>query len=277
MPLPRDPDPTDIVVVTGASSGIGADLARELARRGYGCALVARREQRLRELADELRAEHGVEAEIHVCDLVDDRERRALADALAASGRRVIGLCNNAGLGSIGDVRELDPDKEVGIVRLNALALHELTVRLVPTLVEQGEGAILNVASVTGFQPLPGTATYAATKAFVISFSEALHAELSGTGVSCTVVSPGLTRTEIWRESGAGELHEAGPSFLWQDAETVARGAIEAMVEGRRTYVPGLHNKLVAVGGRLVPRSVWLPAMRSVGGRRLVSLFGNGS
>jgi uncharacterized protein len=275
MALPRHPDPTDTVVITGASSGIGADIARELARRGYGSTLVARREERLRELADELTAAHGVEVDVRACDLVDDDERRALAETIATGERRPIGLCNNAGLGSIGEVRELDPDKEVTIVRLNALALHELTVRVLPALVEQGEGAILNVASVTGFQPLPGTATYAATKAFVISFSEALHAELSGTGVSCTVVSPGLTRTEIWHESGAGELHEAGPGFLWQDAETVARGAVEAMMDGRRTLVPGLHNKLVAVGGRFVPRSVWLPAMRSVGGRRLVSLFGN--
>ena len=276
MALPRNPAPSDTVVVTGASAGIGAELARELARRGYGTTLVARRAERLEELAAELRTEHGVEVDVRACDLVDDGERAALADALGDGPRRLIGLCNNAGLGSIGDVRELDADKEVGIVRLNVLALHELTVRLLPGLVAQGEGAILNVASITGFQPLPGTATYAATKAFVISFSEALHAELSGTGVSCTVVSPGLTRTEIWHESGAGELHEAGPSILWQDPEEVARAAVGAMVDGRRTVVPGVHNKVAAVAGRLVPRSVWLPAMRTVGGRRLVSLFGNG-
>jgi short-subunit dehydrogenase len=275
MSLPRSTEAGDTVVVTGASSGIGADLARELAARGYGTTLVARREERLRELAAELEGEHGVTVDVRACDLVDDAERRALADELAGGERRVIGLCNNAGVGSMGDVAELDPDHEVRIVRLNALALHELTVRLLPTLVEGGEAAILNLASVTGFQPLPGTATYAATKAFVISFSEALHAELSGTGVSCTVVSPGLTRTEIWGESGAGELHEAGPGFLWQDAEQVARASVSAMVEGRRTVVPGVHNKLASVGGRFVPRSVWLPAMRTVGGRRLVALFGN--
>jgi short-subunit dehydrogenase len=275
MALPRQVESSDTVVVTGASAGIGAELARELARRGYGLTLVARREDRLRDLAEELTAAHGVDVDTRACDLVDDGDRRALVEALLAAPRRVVGLCNNAGLGSIGEVRELDPDAEQHVVRLNVLALHDLTVRLVPMLVEHGEGAILNVASITGFQPFPGTATYGATKAFVISFSEALHAELSDTGVSCTVVSPGLTRTEIWHQSGAGELHEAGPSFLWQDAEDVARAAVAAMAEGRRTVVPGLHNKLAAAGGRFVPRSVWLPAMRTVGGRRLVSLFGD--
>jgi short-subunit dehydrogenase len=273
MALPPS-DPRDTVIITGASSGIGSALARELAARGYGLTLIARRQDRLLELAEEVRARHGVEIEVRACDLIDDRERGLLIDELQYGARRLVGLCNNAGVGSLGDVRELDADHEVAIVRLNALALHEMTVRLVPGLVEQGEGAILNVASITGFQPLPGTATYAATKAFVQSFSEALHAELGGTGVSCTVASPGLTRTEIWDRSGAGELSEAGPDFLWQDAEDVAREAVEAMVAGRRTVVPGLHNKLAAVGGRFVPRSLWLPAMRTVGGRRLVGLFG---
>src|SRR4051812_21543975 len=273
MALPP-PDANDTVLVTGASSGIGTDLARELAARGHGLTLVARRRDRLLEVAEELRARHGVRVDVQACDLVDDGERGELLDALLGGERRLAGICNNAGVGSIGDVHELDPDHEVRIVRLNVLALHELTVRLLPELVDRGEGAILNVASITGFQPLPGTASYAATKAFVISFSEALHAELNDTGVSCTVVSPGLTRTEIWHESGAGELHEAGPSFLWQDADEVARAAVDAMVAGRRTVVPGVHNKLAAAAGRFVPRSVWLPAMRTVGGRRLVDLFG---
>src|SRR3954469_7693067 len=273
MPLPH-PDPDATVLVTGASSGIGADLARELASRGHGLTLVARRVDRLRELARDLRTRYGVKVDVEACDLTDDAARVELADTLLGGPRRLVGVCNNAGVGSIGDVRELDPDDEVRIVRLNVLAVHELTVRLLPALVEEGEGAILNVASITGFQPLPGTATYAATKAFVISFSEALHAELSDTGVSCTVVSPGLTRTEIWQQSGAGELHEAGPGFFWQDAEDVARSAVDAMVAGRRTVVPGVHNKLAAAAGGFGPRSVWLPAMRTVGGRRLVDLFG---
>src|SRR4051812_29169066 len=206
MALPP-PDPADTVVITGASSGIGADLALELAARGYGLTLVARRERRLAELAERVRGEHGVEVDMRVCDLVDDEQRRELIAALRSDdARRFVGVCNNAGVGSVGDVVELDPDHEVRIVRLNALAVHELTVRLLGDLVEQGTGAILNVASVNGFQPLPGAATYSATKAFVISFSEALHTELAGTGVSCTVLSPGGTRTEIWERSGAASV-----------------------------------------------------------------------
>jgi hypothetical protein len=274
MPLPP-PDPADTIAVTGASSGIGAEIALELAARGYGLTLVSRSEDRLRELADRIGAEHGVAVDVVSCDLVDDAERLELVEALRAPGaRRLVGLCNDAGVGSVGSVVELDADHEVRIVRLNALALHELTVRLVGDLVDQGAGAILNLASVNGFQPLPGTATYSATKAFVISFSEALHAELAGTGVSCTVVSPGPTRTPIWERSGAADIEGAGPSFLWQDAADVARVAVDAMVEGRRTAVPGITNKLAALGGRYASRSVLLPMVRVLGAGRLVDRGG---
>jgi short-subunit dehydrogenase len=274
MALPP-PDPADTIAVTGASSGIGAAIAFELASRGYGLTLVARREDRLRELADRIGTEHGVVVDLVACDLVDDDERRELIEALGAPGdRRLVGVCNDAGLGSVGSIVELDPDHEVRIVRLNALALHELTVRLVGGLVEQGAGAMLNVASVNGFQPLPGTATYSATKAFVISFSEALHAELVGTGVSCTVLSPGPTRTPIWERSSAGDIEGAGPGFLWQEAPDVARVAVDAMVAGRRTVVPGLTNKLAALGGRYAPRSLLLPVVRALGSGRLVNRAG---
>lgn len=272
LPTPRS---ADNVLVTGASSGIGVDLARELAGRGFGLTLVARRAGRLEELAADLRARHRVQVDVRACDLIDDRARRELADALVARGaRRLVGVCNNAGSASIGDVADLDPDQEVDLVRLNALALHELTVRLVRPLVERGTGAILNVASVNGFQPVPGMATYSATKAFVIAFSEALHAELAGTGVSCTTLSPGPTRTPIWANAEAGVVEDAGPGFLWQDAADVARAGVDGMVAGRRTVVPSVHNKLFALGGRYASRSVLLPAIRTAGGRRLVELLG---
>jgi short-subunit dehydrogenase len=269
------PGPADTVLVTGASSGIGVDLARELAARGFGLTLVARSAGDLERLAGELRDEHGVQVDVRACDLADDRERRELADALVAPGaRRLVGVCNDAGSASIGDVVDLEPDGELGLVRLNVLALHELTVRLVRPLVEQGAGAILNLASVNGFQPVPGMATYSATKAFVMSFSEALHVELAGTGVSCTTLSPGPTRTPIWANAEAGVLDGAGPGFLWQASADVARAGVDAMVEGRRTVVPSVHNKLLAAGGRYAPRSALLPAIRTAGGRRLVELFG---
>lgn len=274
MALPT-PGPADTVLVTGASSGIGVDLARELAARGFGLTLVARGADVLAELADDLRAAHRVQVEVRACDLTDDRRRRELADALIAPGaRRLVGVCNNAGSASIGDVVDLDPDAEVDLVRLNALALHELTVRLVRPLVEQRAGAILNVASVNGFQPVPGMATYSATKAFVISFSEALHTELAGTGVSCTTLSPGPTRTPIWANAEAGVVNGAGPGFLWQESADVARAGVDAMVAGRRTVIPAVHNKLFALGGRYASRSVLLPAIRTAGGRRLVELLG---
>lgn len=257
-----DPAPNTTVLVTGASSGIGADLARELASRGHGLTLVARRKTRLRQLARELRADHGVKVTVEACDLVDDADRAALADRVLAGRRRVVGLCNNAGQWSMGALAEADPAQEATVVRLNALALHDLTVRLLPSFVEAGRGAVLNVASINGFQPLPGNATYAATKAFVISLSEALHSELVGTGVSCTVVSPGPTRTEVFELDTSPDPEELGPGVFWSDADDVARKAVDAMEDGRRTLVPGLANKLAALYGRFTPRTVLLPLVR---------------
>src|SRR3712207_2446909 len=131
MALPP-PEPAGTVLVTGASSGIGAELARDLAARGYGLTLVARRAERLHELADELRDAHGVEVDVRPCALVDDEDRRRLIDELRDGDRRLVGVCNSAGIASVGSIVELDPDHELHIVRLNALALHELTVRLLP-------------------------------------------------------------------------------------------------------------------------------------------------
>jgi short-subunit dehydrogenase len=135
-------------------------------------------------------------------------------------------------------------------------------------MVEQGTGAILNVASTAAFQPLPGFATYAASKAFVQSFSEAVHAELAGTGVSVTCLLPGFTHTEFPENAEAGEKQHTIPEFFWMEAPEVARVGIDAMVAGRRTAIPGLRNRATMLGGRLVPRSVLLPLVRQVTGRR---------
>ncbi len=276
MSLPA-PDPSTTVLVTGASSGIGEALARELARRGYGVSIVARRRKRLSALAGELR-EHGVEVSTHQADLARDADRaRVLRDVRAE--RRVVGVCNNAGTGVFGRVADHDPDDEAQVFRTNALALHDLTTHLVHDLVEAGEGAILNVASVLAFAPMPQNATYAATKAFVQSFSEALHAELSGTGVSCTTVSPGATRTEIFEVAGAGGVTGVGGGLLWQDASDVADAAVDAMIAGRRTVIPGWQNKLAVLGYRFTPRTALLPAARvaqSEPVRRFFGADGNG-
>jgi short-subunit dehydrogenase len=269
LPLPT-PDAT--VVVTGASSGIGSELARELARRSYNVTLVARRRARLDELADELITGHGVEVDVRTADLGDAEGRRELIERVLADGERtVIGLCNNAGFGSLGTFHELPLERETEMVRLNVEAAHELTGAVLPRFVERGAGAVLNVASVAAFQPIPRMATYAATKAFLLSFSEALHEELSGTGVSVTALCPGPVRTEF--NSVAGVERGGGPSvdFLFQvPAPAVARAAVNGMVAGKRGVVPGLGPKGLAVTGRLSPRSVLLPVTRIFGAERML-------
>jgi short-subunit dehydrogenase len=248
------------VLVTGASSGIGAHLARELARRGHNVVLAARRADRLGELATALRAQHGVRADVEAVDLADAAQRAALVERLRqGADREVVGVCNNAGFGSLGRFHELPPEREAVQVRLNAEALHALTAAFLPRMVEQGTGAVLNVASVAGFQPVPGMATYSATKAFVIALSESVHAELRGTGVSVTCVCPGPVRTAFGEKAGMGGAEGQVPGVVRLEPSDVARQAIAAMVAGRRSVVPGLHNKALSLGGRLVPRSLYLP------------------
>ena len=255
------------VVVTGASAGIGAELARELARRGYNVVLVARRIERLRALAGELES-YGVHVGVEPCDLIDADERRALIGRLEQGQRTVVGLCNNAGFGTVSTLLDADLEREQDIVRLNVEALHHLTGAFIGPLVERGAGAILNVASTAAFQPVPGFATYAAGKAFVQSFSEAVHTELSGTGVSVTCLCPGFTHTEFGARAEARDAEVALPEILFTEAADVARAAVDGMVAGRRSVIPGSLNRAIMVGGRLVPRSVLLPLVRQVIGRR---------
>jgi short-subunit dehydrogenase len=263
MSLPA-PEPNATVVVTGASSGIGAELARELARRGHGVTLVARRRERLEELAAEL----PTDADIIAADLSAPEQREKLLGTLRQTGRTVTGLCNNAGFGSFGWFYELDQEREREQVELNVVALHELTGALLPGMVERGRGAILNVGSIAGSQPIPGNATYAATKAFVNSFSEALHAELKGTGVSCTVVTPGPVRTEFVEAADATDIEGRAPGFLWAKAESVARQCVDAMENGRRVVVPALAHRAATTAGRYTPRTAVLPVMKYLYGRR---------
>lgn len=267
MSLPK-PDPSSTVLVTGASSGIGAELARELARRGYGLTLVARRKERLTELAEECRSAHGVEVEVHAVDLGRSGSRTRLITTLNGGEKDVVGVCNNAGFGSFGRFHELDLDNETEMVRLNVDAVHELTGAFLPDMVRRRAGAVLNVGSVAGFQPIPGNATYAATKAFVNSFSEAVHTDLGGTGVSCSVLCPGPVSTEFGEVAGAGEFG-SGPDFLWSKPSEVARAGVGAMVRGKRMVIPGLSNRAAATGGRFVPRSLLLPVARFAVGRTL--------
>jgi short-subunit dehydrogenase len=258
MALPA-PTPGTTVAITGASSGIGAELARVLAGRGYDLTLIARRRDRLEELANEL---SSVEVRVEPCDLADAGARDQLIATLTADGPTVTGLLNNAGHGSHGRFHELDLDWERNMIELNVAALHHLTGAFVPRMVAQGTGAILNVASLAAFQPLPNMATYAATKAFVHSFSEAVHEELKGTGVSVTSLCPGPVHTEFGETAGVTSLESKAPEIVYVDARQVAEEAVDAMAAGRRSVVPTLKWKATALGGRLMPRTMLLPVAR---------------
>ena len=266
LPSPRS---EDTILVTGASAGIGTELARQLAQRGHGLILVARRRERLDELADELRQAHGADVEVHPCDLADDAARAALIETLLQGDKHVVGVCNNAGYGSFGRFWELPREGETNMVRLNCVALVELTHAFLPAMVERGEGSILEVASMASFQPTPWNSTYAATKAFVLSFSEGVSAELAGTGVSLTVLCPGPVNTEFSDVAGVAELHSALPDLFTQNAEEVAHAGIDGMIRGKRTVFTGLPHRLIAQAGRLTPRSALLPVMNLIGSRTL--------
>lgn len=266
MALPP-PAESSTALVTGASSGIGVEIARGLAARGHGVWLTARREERLRELGEELEAEHGIRADVFACDLGDATAREELVAAIGGAGLNVEVLVNNAGFGGHGRFIRQERGRDVGMVRVNVEALTDLTVRWLPAMVERGRGAVLNVASIAAFQPLPGTATYGATKAFVLSQSEALHAELKGTGVTVTAVCPGPVKTEFAQVAGVDELAGRAPEVVWTSAEEVATAAIEALEAGRRTVVPGVINRAGALAGRLTPRGALLPVVRAVWGR----------
>jgi short-subunit dehydrogenase len=261
LPLPP-PDPACTCLVTGASSGIGAEIARELARRGHGVTLVARREQRLRELAGELAAEHGVRAEAIACDLADAEARQRLVAAVAELGLEVEVLINNAGFTTIGRFQDLDPERELLEVRTNVEAVVALCADYVPRMVERGRGAVLNVASTAAFQPIPRQVTYSASKAFVLHFTEAMHSDLQGTGVTATALCPGPIRTEFLEAAGRGEAAELGPSFVWVSPAKVARAAVAGLERGRRVVVPGVLNLIGAIAGRHTPRALTLPLMR---------------
>jgi short-subunit dehydrogenase len=255
LPAPSD---SSTCLVTGASSGIGAEIARQLAARGRGVTLTARRKDRLEALADELTERHGVRAETVACDLSSPAARKRMVKTLAERGRDVEVLVNNAGFGSAGRFQELDPEAELRMVRTNVEAVVDLCTEYVPQMVARRRGAVLNVASVAAYQPVPRQATYAATKAFVLSFTEGLHVDLKGTGVTATTLCPGPTRTEFGETADIpDELFEI-PGLVYS-AEQMAVAGVEAMERGRRTVVPGATNLVGALGGRLMPRALVLP------------------
>lgn len=263
MALPP-PGDSSAALVTGASSGIGAAIARELAGRGHGVILVARRTDRLRELGAELADLNGVRAEAIGADLGDPDGRDRLVERIDELGLAVDVLVNNAGFGGSASLSRFDPGRAVEMVRLNCEAVVDLQARYSAAMADRGRGAVINVASTAAFQPLPGSATYAATKAFVLSLSEATHSELRPRGVSVTAVCPGPVKTEFAAAAGIGEAERTLPGVFWTDAEDVARQAVDGAAKGRRVVVPGGLNRAGAVAGQHTPRMLALPIVRSV-------------
>ena len=271
MALPA-PAADRTAVVTGASSGIGREVARRLARRGHGLTLVARREERLRAVADELHDAHGVRAEVVTADLTDQQAREDIVAAVAGHGLAAQVLVNAAGLSTVGAVHKNDPAAELAMIRTDVEALAHLCSLFLPGMVERGAGAVLNVASTAAFQPMPGQAGYAASKAFVVSYSQAVRAELAGTGVSVTALCPGPVDTEFAESAGfdSDEAKAALPAFMWVSAEVVADAGIDGLDRGRALVVPGAANQVAATAARHVPRAVLVPllARRHPGLRR---------
>src|SRR3954465_8628713 len=258
MGLP-EPSVSSISLVTGASSGIGAAIAQELASRGHSLALVARREERLQTLATELTSTHGVAVEVIAAGLGEPAGRDRVADELRGRGRVVDVLVNNAGFGHQADFATSPRERMLEMVRLNVEAVVDLTSRFISPMVERGRGSVINIASLGAFQPLPGSAVYGASKAFVLSFSEAIRTELRGSGVSVTAVCPGPVRTEFMAVAEFPGVEDRTPGIVWTSAEDVARQAVEGAEHDKRVVVPGLLNRAGALAGQHSPRAVALP------------------
>jgi short-subunit dehydrogenase len=241
-------------LVTGASSGLGVDFARELARRGAGLTLVARREDRLRSLQRELADGHGVDVRVVTLDLTDDGAPDQLLDDTRAQGRPVDVLVNNAGFGLYGPFSKIDWERERAMLELDVLVPVHLTKLFLPGMLERRTGWVLNIASIGAYQPSPLYASYSAAKSFVLNFTEALSYELRGSGVWATALAPGIVATEFLQVSGQQATRYQRLTMM--DSPTVARIGVDAMLKGRPSLVPGRLNAASVWSNRLLPRRV---------------------
>ncbi len=248
-------------LVTGASSGIGRELCRLFAADGVDLVVVARREERLRELAEQLEAAHDVSVRVEPCDLANAAARQALFERLQGDDVQIDFLVNNAGFGSNGPFHELDRERELAQVEVNVVALTDLAHMFLPGMLARGFGRVLNVASTAAFQPGPYMSVYYATKAYVLSFTEGIAHELAGTGVTATAHCPGATETEFAAEASNDDtlLFKSGVAT----AESVAKHAYRAMHRGKVIAIPGLKNKFGAAMVRFSPRGL----VRSIAAR----------
>jgi uncharacterized protein len=252
---------TKTALITGASSGLGLELAQLFAADKHDVVLVARRREQLEALATRLAAERGVVAGVISADLADPGAPQRIVDELKRRGTEIEFLVNNAGFGTTGRFVERDLLRELAMVQVNVTALVHLTGLLLPPMVARGSGRVLNLGSTAGFQPGPFMSVYYATKAFVNSFTEALAYELRGTGVTATVSCPGATATEFGRIAG----NDRSPLFRMgaMSATEVAAHAYKAMMSAKVVAIPGARNKILIQGQRLMPRG----AVRAVAAR----------
>jgi len=247
-------------LITGASSGIGRELAMVFAQNGWDLVLVARRADKLQELSQELQQAHKISAHTIPLDLTDPAAPQKLLRETAAHSLQVDALVNNAGVGSYGFFADIDVESDVNLLEINITALTKLTKYFMRPMIVRKKGYILNVASTAAFQPGPLMAIYYASKAYVLSFSEALSNELEGSGVSVTALCPGAVRT------GFQEAANMTGSKLFKhvtlEASRVAREGYEAMMRGKRVAVPGLKHRLMVLGSRFTPRAIVLRVVR---------------
>lgn len=239
-----------VALITGASVGIGEQFARQLSERGHDVVLVARDEARLEALAKEIEGRNGAHAEVLAADLTDP----AQLATVEARVRTVDLLVNNAGFGTFGAFHTLDLDTETREINLNVIALVRLTHAAAAAMAERGKGAILNVSSLASFQPGPSNATYSATKAFVTSFTEAVHEELKGTGVSVTALCPGFTRTEFQARAHAPASDV--PGFMWQNAPEVAKAGLDGLAKNKAIVISGATNKIMGNLSAVTPHAI---------------------
>jgi uncharacterized protein len=254
--LPK-PSSGSAALITGASSGIGAEIARELARRGHD------------ELADEVRKEHGVRAETLGCDLSKPASRDRLPGRVGSLGVDVEILVNNAGFATGGAFADADPARELEQVQVLVEAVVALTSAFLPAMVKRRRGAILNVASTAGMQPLPYSAGYSAAKAYVLTFSEAIYQEVRGQGVTVTALAPGPVDTEFWDQAGwqvpgGRSFEKAFPGATKPSAHDVAVAGVAGLDSDRRVVVPGLPMRAGMLAARYVPHAIKLPVIEKV-------------
>lgn len=237
-----------LALVTGASGGIGLEFVKLLAQAGYDLALVARSGAKLESIATEMREEFGINVQVVVCDLA----RTDAAHEVQARVPECDVLINNAGFANNGKFADMPEGATLEEIQLNIVTLTQLTRLYLPSMIERKDGKILNIASTAGFLPGPNMAVYYASKAYVISFSEALAEELRGTGVTATVLCPGATESDFHTRAGttATLLHKFGLA----KAADVAKAGIEGMMRGKPMVVPGITNKLVALSPKITPR-----------------------